>query len=85
MTSQPLGPPMNPQHLAQQAPQHIPQLRRFLAPEPNESFQEIAVRALPDESGVTAIEKLKSWNLHIFLRRPAGQVLGSDVVFIVPP
>ncbi len=63
----------------------LPQVRRFIAPEPNESFQEIAARALPNEETAAAVEKLKSWNLHIFLRRPAGQLLGSDVVFIEPP
>lgn len=63
----------------------LPQVRRFIAPEPNESFQEIAARALPNEETAAAVEKLKSWNLHIFLRRPAGQLLGSDVVFVEPP
>ncbi len=63
----------------------LPQIRRFIAPEPNESFEEIAARALPTEETAAAIEKLKSWNLHIFLRRPAGQLLGSDVVFVEPP
>jgi hypothetical protein len=28
---------------------------------------------------------LKSWYLHIFLRRPSGVLLGSDIVFIEPP
>ena len=63
----------------------LPQVRRFIAPEPNESFQEIAARALPNEETAAAVEKLKSWNLHIFLRRPAGQLLGSDVEFVEPP
>ena len=54
-------------------------------PEPNETFQEIAARALPNDDRDAAIDKLKSWNLHIFLRRPSGLLLGSDVVFIEPP
>ena len=64
----------------------LPQVRRFIAPEPNESFQEIAARALPNEETAAAVEKLKSWNLHIFaMRRPPGLLLGSDVVFVEPP
>ena len=32
------------------------------------------------------MDRIKSWNLHIFaLRRPAGLLLGSDVVFVEPP
>ena len=33
-----------------------------------------------------AVERIKGWNLHIFaMRRPAGLLLGSDVVFVEPP
>lgn len=63
----------------------LPSERRFIAPQPNESFAEIAIRALPQEDPATALATLKSWNLHIFLRRPPGQLLGSDVVFVEPP
>ena len=77
--------PPGPNAGTQTMPQQIPQLRRFLVPEPNETFQEIAARALPNDDRDAAIDKLKSWNLHIFLRRPSGLLLGSDVVFIEPP
>jgi hypothetical protein len=40
---------------------------------------------MPDADPDAALEKLKSWNLHIFLRRPAGLLLGSDIVFVEPP
>ena len=32
------------------------------------------------------MDEIKSYNMHIFvLRRPAGLLLGSDVVFVEPP
>jgi hypothetical protein len=41
---------------------------------------------LPGEPAATAIDKIKSWNLHIFaMRKPRGLLLGSDIVFIEPP
>ncbi len=58
--------------------------RRFVSPEPDETAQALAERVLPGQSD--ALDRIRSWNLHIFaLRRPAGLVLGSDVVFIEPP
>jgi hypothetical protein len=33
----------------------------------------------------SAIAKLKSWNLHLFVRVPPGIFLGSDVIFVEPP
>lgn len=60
--------------------------RRFLTPEPDETLEQLAVRALPDEPCKTAAEHIKEWNLHIFaMRNPRGLLLGSDVVFIEPP
>jgi hypothetical protein len=59
--------------------------RRFLTPAPGEDWQAIARRALPDLSPDAAVERLKSWNLHLFARIPPGQILGSDVIFIEPP
>lgn len=59
--------------------------RQFMHPLPDETFDAIARRALPEESQEVAVEKLKSWNLHIFLRRPSGVLLGSDIVFIEDP
>ena len=31
------------------------------------------------------VQRLKSWNLHLFARIPPGQILGSDVIFVEPP
>lgn len=60
--------------------------RAFITPLPGERLEQLAARALPDVAPEKAIDDLKSWNLHIFLlRRPAGQVLGSDVLFVEPP
>jgi hypothetical protein len=60
--------------------------RRFLTPAPDETVEALALRALPDEPNAVAADAIRSWNLHIFaMRRPAGLLLGSDVVFVEPP
>jgi hypothetical protein len=60
--------------------------RRFTTPGPAETLEQLAARALPDEPLEAAMDKIRSWNLHIFaLRRQPGLMLGSDVVFVEPP
>lgn len=60
--------------------------RRFVTPEPEETVEALASRAIPNEPLASAVEQIKGWNTHIFvLRRPAGLLLGSDVVFVEPP
>ena len=60
--------------------------RRFVTPAPDETVEQLAARALPGEALETAVDRIKSWNLHIFaMRRPPGLLLGSDVVFVEPP
>ena len=60
--------------------------RRFVTPAPDETVEELAARALPDQPTSAAVDAIKSWNLHIFaMRRPPGLLLGSDVVFVEPP
>jgi hypothetical protein len=60
--------------------------RRFVTPAADETLEALAARALPDQPLEAAIDQIKSYNMHIFvLRRPAGLLLGSDVVFVEPP
>ncbi|HEY0650694.1 hypothetical protein [Phenylobacterium sp.] len=60
--------------------------RRFVTPGPGETVEQLAARALPDEPLEAAVDRIKSWNLHVFaMRRPPGLMLGSDVVFVEPP
>lgn len=59
--------------------------RAFLSPEPGDDWNAIATRVFPDEETTAAIEKLKSWNLHLFARNPPGEFTGSDVIFTEAP
>jgi len=60
--------------------------RRFLTPEPDETLEALAARALPDQPLPAAMDLIRGWNLHIFaMRKPRGLLLGSDVVFVEPP
>ena len=60
--------------------------RRFVTPQPDETLETLAARALPDEPVESAGDRIKSWNLHVFaMRKPAGLLLGSDVIFVEPP
>lgn len=60
--------------------------RKFTSPNADETLEQLAARALPDEPVEAAKEKIQSWNTHIFaMRRPRGLLLSSDVVFIEPP
>ena len=60
--------------------------RRFVTPGPDETIEELARRALPDQPLEAAVGAIQSWNLHVFaLRRPPGLMLGSDVIFVEPP
>lgn len=59
--------------------------RAFTSPLPGEDWSAIAQRALPDMGTEEALEHLRSWNLHLFMRQPSGRVLGADVIFTEPP
>lgn len=60
--------------------------RRFVTPGPDETIEQLAARALPGEPVEAAVDRIRSWNLHVFaMRRPPGLMLGSDVIFVEPP
>lgn len=60
--------------------------RRFVTPQPDETVEQLAARALPGEALEGAVDRIKGWNLHIFaMRKPRGLLMGSDVVFVEPP
>jgi hypothetical protein len=60
--------------------------RRFTSPQPDETLEALAARALPQTPVEDAAEQIRGWNLHIFaMRRQRGLLLGSDVVFVEPP
>ena len=60
--------------------------RRFITPEPGDSWETLAQRALPGQPTETAVDQLKSWNLQLFARvTPGDEFLGSDVIFVEPP
>lgn len=59
--------------------------RSFVTPLPGEDWTALVARVLPGEPTEAAIEKLKSWNLHLLMRIPPGQFLGSDVIFVEAP
>ena len=60
--------------------------RRFVTPQPDETLEALAARAMPNAPLGAAMEQIRAWNLHIFaMRKPRGLMLGSDVVFVEPP
>ncbi len=59
--------------------------RSFTVAHPGEDWPDIARRALSGLETDAALEALKSWNLHLFLRKPGGRILGSDVIFTEAP
>lgn len=59
--------------------------RRFVTPEPGDTWETLARRALPDAPADAAVDQLKSWNLQLFARVTPGEFLGSDVLFVEPP
>jgi hypothetical protein len=71
----------------------LSKVRKSILPEAGDGWAEIARRELPDLPEAEAVNRLQSWNLHVFLRAPApagspragNPVLPSDVIFVEPP
>ncbi len=59
--------------------------RRFVSPEPGDTWETLARRTLPAEPVDAAVDQIKSWNLQLFARVTPGEFLGSDVIFVEPP
>lgn len=59
--------------------------RAFMSPAAGDDWKKVVARVLPDEEPEAAIEKMRSWNMHLFARNPPGEFTGSDVIFIEPP
>lgn len=74
-------------------PPPLPPVRRFVEPLPDDTWQSIAARALPDTPEEQAVQRLQSLNLHVFMRpaapdgspRAGNPILPSDIIFIDPP
>jgi hypothetical protein len=60
--------------------------RRWVQPEPGDSFETIARRELPELPAAEALRALQSWNLHLLVRPGlGGELIGADVVYLEPP
>ena len=65
--------------------QSLPPLRKWVHPEPGDSWESIAQRVLPDSDTTTAVENLQSWNLHITFGIPMNVLLPTHILFTEPP
>jgi hypothetical protein len=60
--------------------------RRWIQPEPGDTFASVAARELPALPADEALRALQSWNLHLLLRPGTpGVLIGADVVWLEPP
>jgi hypothetical protein len=60
--------------------------RRWIQPEPGDTFASIAERELSSLPVAEALRALQSWNLHLLLRPGTpGVLIGADVVWLEPP
>jgi hypothetical protein len=63
----------------------IPARRAFILPRPDDSWESIAARQLPDTPRDEAVTLLKSWNVFLVFRPGGGAFTPSDVMFVAPP
>ena len=67
--------------------------RKSTLPQPEDTWETIAARELPDLDLAEATSALQSWNLHVFMRpaapedspRAGNPILPSDVIFLEAP
>lgn len=64
-----------------------PRTRRFVHATGGETIAAVAARELPDDPD--GAQRLRSWNLHLAVRRSPvgedGRLLGTDIVYVEPP
>ena len=67
--------------------------RKSTLPQPQDTWESIAARELPELDPAEATSALQSWNLHVFMRpaapegspRAGNPILPSDVIFLEAP
>ncbi len=67
--------------------------RKSTLPQPEDTWESIAARELPELDLTEATSALQSWNLHVFMRpaapegspRAGNPILPSDVIFLEAP
>ena len=65
-------------------------MRASVLPSEGDDWAAIARRHLPALEEAEAVQRLQSWNLHVFMRSTrqfahGNPILPSDVIFIEPP
>jgi hypothetical protein len=71
----------------------LTQVRKTVLPKPEDTWDILAARDLPDIESSQAVNMLQSWNLHVFMRPAAPEgspqagkpFLPSDMVFVEAP
>ncbi len=73
--------------------QALSERRKSTLPLPEDTWESIAARELPELDLAEATSALQSWNLHVFMRpaapegspRAGNPILPSDVIFLEAP
>ncbi len=71
----------------------LPPARKFIRPQPEDDWDSIASRELPNIAQEEAVSMLQSWNFHVFMRpaaaadspRAGDPILPSDIIFLEAP
>jgi hypothetical protein len=71
--------------------EQLSRVRGSVVPSMDDTWADIAGRALPATPEAEAVGLLQSWNLHVFMRSSRGArdkahpFLPTDVIFVEPP